>query len=239
MARPTASGLIAGLIAALLFGSAARAESWEPLAKDDDGITSWQREIPGSSFIAFRAQGRVEASLLTISAVLRDSSREKDWMEDCIASSMLAFLSPTHVKNYNRTKSPVFFISDRDVVLESDATVDRARQAVHITFHESTHPSAPEVEGVIRMPRLRGFWDLERISPSSTLVTYQVEADPGGALPGWLVNWASSSLSANTIRGLRRECKKGPGAADVAALTAALDWDTLGPVGTGTVAQGK
>lgn len=116
MAPQNVWGLIAGITGALLLTCAARAESWQPLAKDDDGITSWQREVPGSSFIAFRAQGRVEASLLTIAAVLRDSNREKDWMEDCIASSMLAFLSPTHVKNYNRTKSPVFFISDRDVV---------------------------------------------------------------------------------------------------------------------------
>ncbi|MFO0724767.1 MAG: START domain-containing protein [Myxococcota bacterium] len=212
----------------LLLAPAAHAGSdWEELSRDPDGITSWQREVEGSSFVAFRAQGKVEAPLLVVAGVLHDSGREKDWMEDCVGSANLISISPIHEMTYNRTGSPVFFISDRDVVLESSAALDAKRQALHIEFHEAAHPAAPRIDGVVRMPRLRGYWDLEKAGPSATLVTYQVEADPGGSLPSWLVNWASKELSANTIRGLRKECKKGAFPSDLAVLTSEIDWDRL------------
>ncbi len=41
----------------------------------------------------------------------------------------------------------------------------------------------------------------------TTLVEYQVHANPGGSLPDWLANVASKKLPHDTLIGLRRQVK--------------------------------
>ena len=39
------------------------------------------------------------------------------------------------------------------------------------------------------------------------LVTFETLSDPGGALPGFVVNWASASYPITLLEGLRNELK--------------------------------
>ena len=64
-------------------------------------------------------------------------------------------------------------------------------------------PRQPEVEGVVRIPRLAGHYILRYVTETLTEIEYQIDADPGGSLPSWLAELASRDLPYHTIRNLR------------------------------------
>lgn len=199
---------------------------WEELSDDDD-IVVWQREVPGTSQVEFRGRGTVKASVKHLIAIIRDQERKTEWMANCVGNHAIQYVSKSKMVIYNRTGSPAPFVDDRDVVLESDATFDLAKRSVEITFRETTHPKMPPVEDVVRMPKTRGFWRLEYKDTDLTMVTYQVQADPGGSIPQWVVNWASKGLPRKTIEGLRTQAAKGGYEQQHAYLDATYDWKAM------------
>src|SRR5262249_53523791 len=147
----------------------------------------------------------------------------------CIDSHIVQWLSPIDAVIYNRTASPAFFISDRDLVAEAHTTVVPEKRTLRIEFHNVAHARAPEVSGVVRFPYVRGHWELVQIQGDLTQVEYQIEADPGGALPQWIVNWATERIPFNTIDKLRDEVLKPGYEKDVMILEAAIDWSAFAP----------
>lgn len=224
--KETVRRVLLGLLFVLPAGlaEAAGESPWEELFQDA-GITVWQREVPDSSMMEFRGRGIVRAPIKKLMAVLRDDSRKTEWMKNCIDARAVAHKGVNRGIFYNRTASPAFFISDRDVVIEGTSTMYPREQRIRIEFWNTTHPNAPEVPGVVRMPEIRGYWDLIEVAPGQIDATYQVQADAGGILPMWLVNWVNRKLPFHTINDLRAQVKK-DGYDHVMGITdVAYDWD--------------
>ena len=108
---------------------------------------------------------------------------------------------------YNRVAAP-WPVADRDTTLRSWVEANAGKGEVWARFQSVSVPEAPPVSGVVRMPRLAGYYHLEAIDVDHTKVTYQVDADPGGLLPDWLVKLTSRKLPIETIVGLRRQVAK-------------------------------
>lgn len=215
-----------GVALVCLLPSAARAGGWEPLF-EDEGIKVWKKEIEGSDFVAFRGRGLIKAPIQKVAAVIRDADRETEWMENCVDAKTVRFLSATDAIVYHRTGSPVPLISDRDVVLDSRTTVLPAERTVWIRFKAIEDPAVPKKDGVVRMPVLQGHWRLRQIGAYSTELEYQVQADPGGALPAWLVNLVSRKLPFHTVRRMRSQVSKGGYDKHRQILELAIDWSAF------------
>jgi len=214
------------LILLALAGPASAAPQWEQLT-DEDGIVVWQREVVGTSLVEFRGRGVVKAPLKKILAVLRDQKRKTEWMASCAENRAIERLPGNRMIIYNRTDSPNFIVSDRDVVLDAAATHDLAKRTVTLNFKETSDPRQPPVDGVVRMPKVRGSWHMQYLGPVLVEVTYQVQADPGGSLPNWLVNWASADIPRHSLLGLRDQVTKNGYDEELAAIEAAFDWSSL------------
>ena len=216
--------LFAGLLAVVVAApSGARAGDWEQI-DEDAGIKVWRREVEGSDFVVFRGRGNVRAPIQLVAAVIRDADRETEWMENCVDARTLRFSSATDAIVYHRTGSPVPFISDRDTVLATTTAVFPDKRTVVVTFTSTTDERMPPKDGVVRMPTLKGHWRLVQLDPYTTELEYQVQADPGGALPAWLVNMVSKKLPFHTVRRMREQVGKGGYDQHRAILEAAIDW---------------
>ena len=143
-----------------------------------------------------------------ILAVFSDVPHATEWMDSCNGSRSVEDISDSEKVVYNRTHAP-WPVADRDAVLHNIARFDAAAERVELDFWSVEDKKEPPVKGVVRMPFLRGHWIL---SPSAdgrtTRVEYQVHANPGGALPNWLVNYVSRDLPFKTIEGLRAQVKR-------------------------------
>jgi hypothetical protein len=201
---------------------------WEEI-RFEEGIRAWQKNVEGTSLVKFRGRGVVEAQFLRVAAVIRVNAREKEWMEDCSESFTLRFTDGVlGAVSYNRTQSPFFLIDDRDTVVEAKGTVDRAKHTLRVDFHNVENDKAPPIAGVVRMPKVVGYWLLTELGPNSTDVVYEIQADPGGSLPSWVVNWASKELSLVTIRNLRTQVLKPGYEKEADIIRAGFDWRGFG-----------
>jgi hypothetical protein len=217
---------IGALMTVLFFAGSASAAEWEKIG-DEDGVRTWQREVSGTSLVEFRGEGVVHAPMIQVAAVVRDDDRDTEWMDSCSKSYTVRWISATHAISYNRTESPAFFISDRDCVVEGIGTVIPEKKQVRVEFHTIKDDRAPPVDGVVRMPKVDGAWILTEVDAKTTMVAYEINADPGGSLPHWLVNWANKELPLNTIKSLREQVKKTGYEKDVQVLESAFDWSNF------------
>jgi len=227
-------------IAALVFGAsvlagapspkenAAAEPEWEELFTEE-GIKVWKREIPGTSLVEFRGRGLVEAPIRRLAAIIRHDERKVEWMQNCVNAFTVEHYGPGHMASYNRTGSPVPLVSDRDVVVEGKTQMFPAEKRVLVHFEKIDHAKMPPIDGVVRMPRLRGYWDMKQIDGHTTELTYQIQADPGGLLPKWVVNWASKKLPYHTIANARKQVVKDGYEIHQQILEASLDWTGFGP----------
>jgi hypothetical protein len=204
-----------------------KAPEWKEVS-NEEGIKVWQREVPGTSFVEFRGQGDINSGMKMILAVLHDHTKKKEWMNRCVENRLVrAKATLGNNVMYNRTGSNVPFVSDRDAVLESTLTILREKKQVQIDVKNVTDPLAPEVDGVVRMPKLFVQWLLEYKDAKTTKVTYTVQADPGGMLPAWIVNMVSKEMPAKTIANLREQVKKPGYDKDLMFVEAAYDWSGI------------
>ena len=193
-------------VAALLSGlaSAEAAEPWLDVL-EDDGIRVSQRVGPGRALPEFRAVAEIAASRWQVLAVIVDIPNQPKWMhrlsEARVIRTKAQTGSPLGAVFYLRMDLP-WPVSDRDVVLESDTDFpDEGRSVTR--FARASHAEHEPIEGVIRMPRLRGHYALTALAPDRTRVEYQVDADPGGSLPSWLVTRVSRDDPWYTLKDLR------------------------------------
>jgi len=195
------------LFGALAAASPVLAGEWERVGTDD-GITVERRRVDGSNLLEFRGRGVVDAPIAALLATFLDVEHATEWMDQCNGSSIVEDAGERHKIVYNRTHAP-WPVADRDAVLDNVLSFDERERRVRLEFSSVTHPRKGAVDGVVRMPFLRGHWYLwPEAGGRKTRVEYQVHADPGGLLPAFLVNYASKDLPKKTIAGLRAQLKR-------------------------------
>jgi ribosome-associated toxin RatA of RatAB toxin-antitoxin module len=181
-------------------------DEWRHLTTKD-GIEVSEREVPGRAFPIFRGVGTIEANLYDVFAVISDVDRYTEWMHKCVDAREVRGESETVRYAYNRTSAP-WPVSDRDVVLRSETIIIEPGGKVHVRFASVEEESVGPVKGVVRMRRLEGHYKLEALGPEQTRVEYQVDVDPGGRLPAWLVKRNTRDLPLHTLLNLRQQVSK-------------------------------
>ena len=186
--------------------TAALAGGWK-VVHQEAGVTVSQKEIEGRDLPIFRGATVINADIYELLGVLQDVANHPLWMHRCKEAQVLERYGEFHVLHYNRTDAP-WPVSDRDTVLESKIDVSPEKATVTVRFKATKSPLRGEVADVVRMLRLRGYYKLTALSGTRTRVEYQVDADPGGSLPVWVVKMASQDMPVNTLTNLRARVRE-------------------------------
>ena len=185
-------------------GAAQAMTEWREIA-DEEGIKVYKREVPGTSFFSFRGVGVVDADIFDVYAVIFDIKNKTNLLANCGDYQLLKYKGLGNLVVYTRTQAPVFFISDRDSVLETQVKFENDKKRILANFQKTDDSIFPPVDGAVRTNAVKGGWILEAQPDGKTRLTYEVNADPGGLLPAWLVNLGSRKLPLNTIRNMREQ----------------------------------
>jgi hypothetical protein len=203
--RSARSALLLAATCALAPSARAGDDGWTPL-READGVRVLERAAPDRALPELRGEVEIAAPLARVLAVIEDVPGQTKWMHTCSEARVVRRESGSVSLVYNRTDSP-WPVSDRDAVLRT--VIDpRGPETALVRFDSVADPAAPPVDGVVRMPRLAGSFALAALGAERTRVVYELDVDPGGALPSWLAASTARDLPFETLRGLRREATR-------------------------------
>jgi len=179
---------------------------WETIAREG-GIRVLQKERPGSDIPKVKGIGIVKANLVDVLAVIDDVPGRTKWAHDCTDSRELEKSSPFERVLYHRS-AVTWPVSDRDVVVRVKVDANYEAQRVKVSYRTARKYPFPKVSGVVRMPRLDGYFLIEAVGANRTRVSYLVDADPGGLLPEWLVAMTAKDVPLKTLKNLRKRVRR-------------------------------
>lgn len=195
----------------LLLGFGARAlasADWEEIS-NEDGIVCWSRDVPDSPIVAFKGEGVVDAPIAKVARVLQDTSRKKEWIARTLEVREVRRVSDLEYVEYIRSEAPGP-IKDRDFVYNAKVELDREKKTLIVRIKSVKEPLAPENEDVaVRGELLDSCYVLTSIEDGKkTRVSVEIQADPKGMIPKWVVNLVQKSWPRKTLQGIRDQAAK-------------------------------
>ncbi|HXK22820.1 MAG TPA: hypothetical protein VMS55_09120 [Myxococcota bacterium] len=188
---PSRPALLLGL--GLLLASRISAQEppgdWEPGRKvDGDGFAYqvFSRQNEGEAFVRFLLRGAIDAPPPALARAfleyVTDPTRASEGETiHVISKEERAFTVYTHMD-----LPPLF--SDRDIIVQGESSIDAATGVNRVAWKAiATHPTAPQIDGTIRIVDAAGAWVFAPAGERRSDVTYENHLDLRGSLPRWLL----------------------------------------------------
>ena len=192
--------------AALGASSSVRPRGWIKTG-DEDGILTFKGEVRGSSIIALRGEGLVDAPIVRVASVLLDYDRATEWVDSLEEVRVVRMLSPTEFIEYDHVGTPPIVMKDRDFVCRGRVDVNVQEQTLTINLWPTSDPAVPQ--GSYIRGTLRGLWKLRSVDDGKkTYVITEMLGDPKGSVATWLVNFFQKGWPHNTLQALRDQVAK-------------------------------
>jgi len=153
---------------------------WE-LEKSGKGITVYTREIPETKFKEFKAEIVINANIEALIEALQRVEDHPEWMSHISFTAVLN--EDPEILQYNMNLP--FPFKDRYVVMSSKAEPGLGSHRINLEYSDHT---PKDVGDMVEIEYVKGYWLFTVIDDHTTAVYYQFVSDPGGNMPGWLVN---------------------------------------------------
>ncbi|TXC85249.1 START domain-containing protein [Luteibaculum oceani] len=198
------SYILIGLLALFFIPAPSSAQldtSWT-LKRDKKNVKVYTRSHPDFGLDEFKGESIIPFHIDKVLKVLKSPEKMPQWVPDC-EYAKLEEKTVEGQLHYTVTDLP-FPLSNRDAYIEMVFHITKDGYLIRV---EGLPKYKPEENGLVRIPYLKGFWKLTMLEGNKTKVTYQIQADPGGAIPTWLANATAVSTPYNTILNLQEFIK--------------------------------
>lgn len=173
-------------------------KSWQ-FYKQEDGIQISQFEHQ-DGLIEIRAVMNVSSSLSGFLYLLQDVKNAPQWLDNVFRTQVLEQISARKNIVYTQFSAP-WPAKDRDMVTYSYFFQNSADD-FHLVIEDASS-FLPQQNGYLRITKVQATWTLQKIESGKVSITYTAFADPGGALPDWLVNNLARKGAMNTFKALK------------------------------------
>lgn len=179
---------------------------WEKF-DEQDGISVYRRDVPGSDVVALRGEGVVNAPILRVASVLVDTARSTEWIDSLEETRIVHKISDTEYVKWDHVGTP-FVLADRDFVFDVKLEIDGKAKKFSVKFHSVQDAAAPKTS-YVRGQFIYGTYVLTSIDGGKkTRVLAEILADPKGSVAKWIVNLFQKSWPHKTLMALRAQVGK-------------------------------
>ena len=184
------------------------------LKLNKDGIKVYVYSHKDSEFETFKASTHINASLDSILAVMFDNDSGIMWIDACEKSFLIQNISFNERYHYHVFDIP-FPFKNRDFIFHStlkqeptDKSVTIKMVAVSDYCDDKQNEQCDEINQseLVRVTKSIGAFKLEPDN-KGTKITWIQDTNPGGNLPGWLVNQLVEKTPFNTFKNLAKIVK--------------------------------
>lgn len=169
-------------------------------------IRCFKKDVDGSPIVAFRGEGVIDAPIATVASVVLDHERGPEWIDSLVEARLIRMTGPLTFIEWNHVGMPPL-ITDRDFLNAGRVVADGKLGLIDILIvpvEDAAMPVGKKVRG-----ELRGHWNLKSIeNGTKTYAITDMQADPKGSLPKWLVNLFQNGWAQDTLDSLRKQVKK-------------------------------
>lgn len=156
------------------------------LKKNENGIAIYTRKTAASDIKELKSIMYVKTSLNSIVALLNDWESYPKWVYKCGQSTTLKKISSTECVHYQTIIIP-WPAENRDLVATIKTEQDEETGTVTISSICNSKFTL-SVENYIRITEFNASWVLVPLKDDIVQITYQLQVNPGGSLPAWLIN---------------------------------------------------
>ncbi len=181
------------------------AQEWKP-GTAKDGIKTYSRQVPGTKINALKMESDFDATASQLVAVILDISACTDWLYSTKSCAVVKTVSPSELYYYSEIGFP-WPTANRDFVSHIKVIQDPATKIITINA-ENVSLFVPEKKDIVRIKESVGKWTIRTIAKNRIHVEYELQVDPGGSLPSWLVNMLSVKGPYESFKTLRAQVKK-------------------------------
>ncbi len=196
---PAAATLVIAACALAATGGRASADDGPPWHEDgvSSGVQVEHRDVPGSHFDELR-----------LSLVTRVPA---DRICDAIYPKALPTTLERHFKKqvliretdserwtYEQISVPV--LSDRDYVVHTKVEIPGSTGRCAVSFGSVEDAAYPPADGFVRIPVIRGRWDVFPIGDGNLSVQYRIFSEPGGGVPAFLSRGGQKSTAIDFMK---------------------------------------
>jgi hypothetical protein len=174
------------------------------LVSQAEDYTLYENASAGASpdLVAFRLVGTLPYSPLEVATAMLDRDHRLLWMRDVKELRTIRFPKPGSVVEYSVVKTPSFLIKNRDFVTETSVEVDRPKNTIRILTKSVVAPETPSTS-YVRADLVKGNYLLEPgPQPGTTRLTADLDVDPKGSVPHWIVNHFQKNWPVGMFRSL-------------------------------------
>lgn len=162
-----------------------------------DGVRVDRREVPGSSFDELRLSIFSSSDLQRLCDAVYPP-RFSSMPEPRFKKRVLLRESSTERWTYEQVSVPVF--SDRDYVMHAKLEQPASSGHCSVAFQTEEDPAHPPVPGLVRIPVIRGHWDIFPVAQGKLSVQYQIFSEPGGGVPAFLARGGQRSAAIDFMK---------------------------------------
>jgi hypothetical protein len=177
----------------------------------------YRMEREDTDVVALRAEGTVKAPAWAVRDVLRRAF-ESDRLSPYLAHRKVLHADGCRegakdlpgcrkIWVYERYEPPL--VGARDYAFRMEVVVDDVEDGgdfeLRWTLDES-HGAPPD--GATHMVRNTGGWEISPAPDGESRFRYQIDIDPGGSVPSWVINMANKSQVPSVIAAVEEEAQK-------------------------------
>ncbi|MFZ9982309.1 MAG: START domain-containing protein [Cyclobacteriaceae bacterium] len=183
-------------------------QNWT-LRKDQDSIRVYTAHTDDSKFKRIRTDFTIRAEREKLFDFLLKVDNYTTWQFNTVQSRLIEKISSREVIYYNEVSAP-WPVSKRDLVIH--LKIEENENSPDFKILTWSEPNILDVRnGIVRVPFSKGEWKVTENKKGVLIVRFEMQIDPGGAIPVWLVNLTSSVAPYYSFKNLK-QMLEGPAA---------------------------
>ena len=171
---------------------------------DKNGIKVFTKKVESSKFKSIMVQTVFEGTISALMEILCDISKHPEWAYKTKSASVIRQINKHEIIYYTESILP-WPLSNRDAIIHLTMMPEPSNRVLRISAF-----SEPELlskkYGLVRIRYSKASWYVTE-SANQLNIEYIFEIDPGGKLPGWLVNMLIEKGPYETFENLKNRLK--------------------------------
>ncbi len=180
-------------------------KDWE-LKSDKDGIKVYTKYTDNSKYKAVRTVCTLQTRLSAITALLLDIDRVPDWVYATKSCKLLKTINAAELIYHSEIAVPWPF-SNRDFIVRIQALQDAKTKAVTV-IGENKPTYITQTKDVVRIQYSQSKWVITPMGNGQQKVEFELQTDPGGNIPAWLINMFATKGPLESFKKLKAEINK-------------------------------